>query len=167
MAGQEIPWLVLGTTCRASRQNPNIYGFVHNSYEFKMTLHTNDISLFNSEPKASVPEQMKSMDMFRGVSSYLINSTKSYLLSMRDNPSQRVFSLWLAILMVARHSLIFWFPRIFHSSGHHRYLSLTVHWWQPEDLKTGKALATWPQGEALLLPQKLQDHSAAGMEFGG
>uniref|UniRef100_A0ABM5FI97 Zinc finger BED domain-containing protein 6-like isoform X1 n=2 Tax=Pogona vitticeps TaxID=103695 RepID=A0ABM5FI97_9SAUR len=38
------------------------------------------------------------------------------------------------------------------SSGHHRYLSLTAHWWQPEDLKTAGAPATGPQGEVPILP---------------
>ena len=37
------------------------------------------------------------------------------------------------------------------SGGQHGYLLLTAPWWQPEDLSSGRALVTGPQGEALAL----------------
>lgn len=33
----------------------------------------------------------------------------------------------------------------------HGYLSLTIHWWQPKDMKSGRASDTGMQGEALVL----------------
>lgn len=76
----------------AIRNNPSIHGITINEIDYKTSLYAEDILLYITSPKISIPSILKELNSFGCLSNFKVNLTKSDLLNI-SLPRYEVSSL--------------------------------------------------------------------------
>lgn len=87
-----------GTPSRSNTANESISGLEKGGYVHKISLYADDIMLYLTNPKSSLPTLSKLLENFRDISGYKININKSVMmplnLAAEKMPLNNIPFLW-------------------------------------------------------------------------